>query len=164
MIADVQLKGIAAHVNSLRSDFTVDAATSKVMKSNRSKETAFEITFRKALRKAEILGYRKNLRSLPGQPDIVFTKHKLAVFLHGCYWHRCPKCHPRMPKRNADFWAAKFDYNKQRDQSNIVLLERMGYKVIVLWECEIKVDMMECVNWVRSALELHDNYSPFARG
>lgn len=90
------------------------------------------------------LGYRftvngpKNKR-LPGKPDIVMPGRKTAIFVHGCFWHRHPGCkHATSPKSNIDYWNAKFRRNVERDRQNQRDLSEMGWKVIVIWECELK--------------------------
>lgn len=83
--------------------------------------------------------FRKNDRRYPGKPDIVLPKYRTMVFVHGCFWHYHANC-PFfvMPKSNVDFWKAKLEYNRSRDQANIVKLRAAGWRVIVVWECEIK--------------------------
>ncbi len=78
-------------------------------------------------------------RTLPGKPDIVLPGRKAVVFVHGCFWHRHPGCKiATTPKTNRDYWQAKFARNVERDQANQTELERLGWKVIVIWECELK--------------------------
>lgn len=123
------------------------------MRSNRAKDTGPELTFRKALWTAGLRGYRKNVKSLPGSPDVVFGSAKVAVFVHGCYWHRCPTCTRDLnPKRNAEFWQAKFERNVERDRKAQADLTAMGYRVVVVWECEIKKRIGEAVESVRQAI------------
>lgn len=83
--------------------------------------------------------YRKNVSNLPGKPDIVLSKFKTVVFVNGCFWHAHENC-PWfvLPKSNIDFWQKKFSYNKERDLRNYHLLQQMGWKVIVIWECELR--------------------------
>lgn len=105
----------------------------------RSKDTSIELKVRKYLFS---LGYRYrvNYKDLPGKPDIVFTKKKIAIFIHGCYWHghNCNSRYSHVSKSNTDYWSTKIKRNQERDKRNIELLEKDGWKVIVLWECEIK--------------------------
>lgn len=87
------------------------------------------------------LRYRKNVRSLPGCPDIVLPKYKTVIFVNGCFWHAhegCPKF--VMPASNKEYWSKKLTNNKLRDIKNTALLKHMGWKVIVVWECELKKD------------------------
>jgi len=72
---------------------------------------------------------------LPGTPDAVSKKHKVAIFFHGCFWHGCPK-HHRLPKTNAAYWKKKVEQNKKRDARAAAELEKRGWKVVVVWECE----------------------------
>ncbi|RYG25801.1 very short patch repair endonuclease [bacterium] len=109
------------------------------MQGNRGKDTKPEIALRKALWAAGLRGYRKNVTKLPGKPDVVFVRGRLAVFVHGCYWHQCPHCkRNRTPATNAEYWQAKFAANRERDARQQAQLEDDGWRVLVLWECEIK--------------------------
>ncbi|MDX2177447.1 MAG: very short patch repair endonuclease [Candidatus Sumerlaeia bacterium] len=112
---------------------------SELMARIRSKDTAPELFVR---RLAHALGYRYRLhaKDLPGRPDLVFRKRLKVVFVHGCFWHghtsrRCP--HARLPKSNVAFWAAKIAANRERDLRRIRELRSLGYKSLVLWECEL---------------------------
>ena len=83
--------------------------------------------------------FRVNKKELPGKPDIVLTKYKTIVFVHGCFWHRHKNCRDAStPKTRTDFWQKKFDSNVVRDKRNIYSLDQMGWRVIVVWECELK--------------------------
>ena len=83
--------------------------------------------------------YRKNVAKLPGKPDIVLPKYKTVIFINGCYWHGHENCkYFVLPKSNVEFWQTKIDYNKSRDAINIEKLTSMGWKVITVWECEIR--------------------------
>lgn len=112
---------------------------SKNMSHIRSKDTSIELKVRKYLFS---LGYRYrvNYKELPGKPDIVFTKKKIAIFIHGCYWHghNCNSRYAHISKSNTNYWNTKIQRNQERDKRNIEQLEKDGWKVIVLWECEIK--------------------------
>ena len=84
--------------------------------------------------------YRKNDKHLPGKPDIVLPKYKAVVFVNGCFWHGHTNCiEYRLPKTNTEFWAEKTNNNILRDQENYKKLQELGWKVIVVWECEITV-------------------------
>ncbi|WP_198003717.1 very short patch repair endonuclease [Methanococcoides burtonii] len=124
--------------------------TSRVMSANVGKDTKPELLLRKALRYIGIPGYRLHWKKVPGRPDITYPGGKIAIFVNGCYWHRCPYCNLPLPKSHTDFWAEKFKRNKERDDENIRLLKAEGWKIIVLWECEIKRDVMECAERVRN--------------
>ncbi|MGV8120419.1 MAG: very short patch repair endonuclease [Candidatus Xenobiia bacterium LiM19] len=86
------------------------------------------------------LGYRFRIcrSDLPGKPDIVLSKHKTVIFVHGCFWHRHPGCkYAYTPKTRQDFWIEKFSQNMKRDEKVEGELNDLGWKVIVIWECEI---------------------------
>lgn len=123
------------------------------MRSTKSKNTKPELRLRQALREQKILGYRVHMPGLPGKPDVCFTKQKVAVFVHGCYWHRCPNCALPDPKTNADYWLPKLRNNVERDARHLVALEEAGWRVVVLWECEIKHYLERSVAEVATALK-----------
>ncbi len=101
----------------------------------RGKNTQPEIILRKAVLGAGIRGYRLNYK-LPGKPDIVFPKNKIAIFIDGCFWHKCPKCFIK-PETNKKFWDNKIDSNVKRDRFVNVELREKGWKIIRIWEHEI---------------------------
>lgn len=81
---------------------------------------------------------RRNAKELPGKPDILLERKKVAVFLHGCFWHRHRNCRfTYTPKSNIDFWTKKFAANKKRDAVVKRELKRLGYLVSVIWECQL---------------------------
>lgn len=84
--------------------------------------------------------FRLHRRDLPGNPDLVLPKYKAVIFVHGCFWHGCPVCkHARIrPVANAAYWAKKLDRTLTRDKGNIATLRQMGWRVLVVWECETK--------------------------
>ena len=84
--------------------------------------------------------YRKNDRKLPGKPDIVLSKYRTVIFVNGCFWHHHNCRYFVWPKSNVQFWREKIDRNEERDRKNIRELQEMGWKVIVIWECELKKD------------------------
>lgn len=87
------------------------------------------------------LGYRYRLhaRDLPGNPDLVFRKPRKVIFIHGCFWHRHGACAlARLPKSRLDFWLPKLEGNKLRDQRNKRALAKDGWKVLTIWECQLK--------------------------
>ena len=124
------------------------------MRSNTARDTKPELALRKALWAAGLRGYRKNVRKLPGTPDVVFGPARLAVFVHGCYWHSCPVCtRNRAPKTNAAYWSAKFAGNAERDARNAARLQAEGWRVLVIWKCELKPKRLsEAVARVAEAL------------
>lgn len=80
--------------------------------------------------------YRLHVRTLPGTPDLVFRSRKKVIFVHGCFWHRHPGC-GRLPKSKKRFWVNKLESNRRRDLANIRRLQRSGWQVLVIWECEL---------------------------
>ena len=83
--------------------------------------------------------YRKNDKRLPGTPDIVLPKYKTVIFVNGCFWHGHKNCKCFVvPKTNTDFWGNKIEANKQRDCRKIDALQELGWKVIIVWECQLK--------------------------
>lgn len=95
-----------------------------------------ELRFISILRSRGISGWRRHLRIL-GRPDFVFREYKLAVFIDGCFWHCCPKC-GNMPKNNRLFWKIKLEGNVARDRRVTTELKKMGWKVLRLWEHELR--------------------------
>jgi len=113
-------------------------ATSKSMLSNRPRGTRPEVLMRRALRKTGLTDYKNSCKEIPGRPDIAFPGSKIAVFVHGCFWHRCPRCKLSLPKIHRAFWKRKFERNVIRDRIKKKLLEKEGWKVFVFWECQIR--------------------------
>lgn len=108
------------------------------MRHVRSKDTTPEVAVRSLLHR---LGYRFRLhrRDLPGNPDIVLPKHRVVVFVHGCFWHRHENCkRASLPASNLEYWLAKFERTIQRDKENQRKLKRLRWKVVVVWECETR--------------------------
>lgn len=113
------------------------AARSAVMARVRGKNTRPEMTVRKLVFAAGYR-YRLHVRKLPGSPDLVFHSRKKVIFVHGCFWHRHDNCAAsRIPKSRVDFWSSKLNDNKVRDQRNREALIEVGWKVLVVWECEL---------------------------
>lgn len=135
------------------------AATTKAMKGNRGKGTKPELLLRKALWHGGARGYRLNWKGAPGRPDICFPGRHLAIFVHGCFWHRCPKCHLGLPKSNSEFWKRKFELNVARDQKKERMLLDDGWKVMTVWECELKDGLAETVGKILSKLHTIDQIS-----
>ncbi len=129
------------------------AGRRRIMQSIRSRDTAPELALRIALRAAGARGYRLGLRTAPGRPDIAFLRHKLAVFVHGCFWHRCPHCNLKPPKANAAFWRRKFELNAERDERKRRQLEGLGWEVLEIWECEVNASAADCAQRVKRALD-----------
>jgi len=141
---------------SVRPNFTgVSEAVRKSMKSNRGKNTELEVRFRKALRANGLVGYRVNVRKLPGTPDVAWVGKKVAVFLHGCFWHGCPNCSEKKnlkPSTRAEYWSAKIAANRERDERNRLLLESNGWTVLVFWEHDFKEDPESLVDKTKAVL------------
>jgi DNA mismatch endonuclease (patch repair protein) len=104
----------------------------------RGKDTRPELALRSLLHRS---GYRFRLhdRSLPGRPDIVMPKYRTAIFVNGCFWHRHQDCRlAYTPGSRTEFWAGKFAATVERDSRNAEALKRLGWKVITVWECELR--------------------------
>lgn len=113
------------------------------MQANKSKNTKPELLVRQALRASGWPGYRLHWKKCPGRPDICFPGRKIAIFVNGCFWHRCPHCNLPDPKSNVDFWKAKFARNVARDARNHEELVARGWTVLVIWECALKKGRFE---------------------
>ncbi len=125
------------------------------MRANRSSETGPERLLRKALWAEGLRGYRKNVPSLPGKPDIVFAKRRLCIFVNGCFWHGCPKCgqvRNLRPTRNADYWSQKVQRTVARDERHALELREAGWRVITVWECEVKENLEAVMRQIFEAL------------
>ena len=140
----------------------VSTAPRKSMQSNKRRDTKPEVKLRQLLRRMGYTGYRTDWAKAPGRPDVAFPGRKLAIFVMGCFWHRCPQCHMAVPKKNVDYWEAKFARNIERDQQNLRDLEAMGWKVLVLWEHQLKPKQLpetERIVW-RFVRRPHDPLDP----
>lgn len=137
----------------------VDADTrSWMMRNIRGKDTKPELLLRRALH-ARGFRYRLHHKKLPGSPDLVFPRHRAAVFVHGCFWHRHPGC-PKAstPATREDFWQKKFAENTARDRRNIDQLQLAGWRVLVVWECELaRHALVPTVQHVSDWLMKHPN-------
>ncbi len=112
---------------------------SEVMSLIRGKNTRPEMLVRSYLHRHG-LRYALHRKDLPGKPDIVLPKYKSVVFVNGCYWHRHPECkYAYTPRSNVKFWEMKFNENTTRDASNIRILRKLGWKVFIIWECQIRL-------------------------
>jgi DNA mismatch endonuclease, patch repair protein len=109
----------------------------------KGKNTKLEEIVRKFLF-SKSFRYRKNVKKLPGCPDIVIAKYKTVIFINGCFWHIHENCkYSVLPSSNVEFWQEKLGRNKQRDKENIVKLTGLGWNVIIIWECELKKTVRE---------------------
>lgn len=104
----------------------------------KARNTTPELALRKALRAIGQTGYRLHYVKAPGRPDVAFVGAKVAVFVHGCFWHGCPHCALRKPKSNTAFWSQKLVANKARDARKVRELRRAGWRVLTVWECRLK--------------------------
>lgn len=111
---------------------------SRIMRAVKGVNTGPEMLVRRI---AFSMGYRYRLHraDLPGKPDLVFTRHRKIIFVHGCFWHghNCPRG-ARQPKQNAAYWSAKITGNRVRDATNRATLNKLGWEVLIVWECELK--------------------------
>ncbi|MBL8212441.1 MAG: very short patch repair endonuclease [Bryobacterales bacterium] len=109
-----------------------------------------ELRLIELMRGAGVSGWRRKSK-LPGRPDFVFPRHHLAVFVDGCYWHGCPKCSPGA-KSNIDYWQEKIAGNVKRDRANTRKLKQGGWRVIRIWEHDLKASPMKCLSKIMTAL------------
>lgn len=113
------------------------SARSELMARIRGRDTKPEMLVRRLL---HAMGYRYRLqvKDLPGRPDIVMRGRRKVIFVHGCFWHLHPDCRlARLPKSHLDFWLPKLEGNRARDLVNVEKLEAMGWRVLIVWECEL---------------------------
>ena len=109
----------------------------------KSKDTSIEMIVRRYLF-SKGFRFRKNDTRYPGKPDIVLPKYHTVIFIHGCFWHRHTDCrYATTPGTNAEYWQIKFDRNVAKDKKNSDALEKMGWHVIGIWECELKKDLFD---------------------
>ncbi len=109
------------------------------------KDTSIEVKVRKYLF-SQGFRFRKNVKNMPGKPDIVLPKYKSVVFIQGCFWHRHEGCkRATFPKSNTEYWQKKFDRNTANDRHHNEELRNMGWNVITIWECEINNNYSETV-------------------
>lgn len=119
----------------MKHDLQISAERSAMMRAVRGKDTKPELAVRQTLHR---LGFRFRLhrKDLPGRPDIVLPRHRLAIFVHGCFWHRHAGCkRASSPKTRSEFWNAKFEANVARDDRVQCALQDAGWKVLIVWEC-----------------------------
>lgn len=129
---------------------------SEIMSKIAGKETKPEILVRKYLF-SERFRFRKNVKNFPGKPDIVLPKYKTIIFIHGCFWHGHSCKRGTLPESNIEFWKEKIRKNIERDNRNITELEDKGWKVIVIWQCELKNTKRQEETLNRIVQELRNN-------
>jgi len=118
----------------------------------KGKDTKIEVEVRKYLF-SKGYRFRKNDKRYPGKPDIVLPKYHVAIFVHGCFWHRHEGCKDATtPKTRTEFWLEKFDKNVKNDQIKQEKLRELGWKVIVIWECELKRSFQKTMDKVEKEL------------
>lgn len=118
----------------------------------RAKNTKPEMLLRKELH-ARGRRYRLHVKGLPGKPDIVFTRARLAIFVHGCFWHQHESCiQASKPKSNQDYWSSKLSGNIKRDRRNRDELSALGFRTAVLWECEIEASPQNAADLIEHLL------------
>lgn len=133
----------------------VDKKTrSRMMANIQGRNTKPELTVRKHLHAAGFR-YRLHVNDLPGKPDIVLPRYRTVIFVHGCFWHQHEGCkYAANPKSNKDFWLKKLSSNVSRDKDVINILNKNGWKTIVIWECEAKperiVEIIDAIKIVKN--------------
>ena len=140
-------------------DFLSPLERSERMSRIRSSNTSPELALRRAM---HALGFRFRLhrKDLPGRPDIVLPRYRTAIFVHGCFWHRHDGCKvASTPKSNTEFWIKKFDRNVARDVKSQETLEAQGWRVIVVWECELGSARKATDAALRVASEIRPDHS-----
>lgn len=138
----------------MNTDIVSPEHRSKIMSMIKSKNTKPEMIVRSMCHE---LGFRYRLhrKDLPGSPDLVFPKHRLCIFVHGCFWHRHPGCkYAYTPKSRLDFWLPKLAKNLERDLQVQEKLKELGWKVVIVWECHTK-DREVLHNEIRFAFGLN---------
>ncbi|RVI62684.1 very short patch repair endonuclease [Sinorhizobium meliloti] len=138
----------------VRTTHETDKARSAQMALIKARDTKPELKVRRAIHAAG-LRYRLHAKDLPGRPDLVFRSRRIAVFVHGCFWHQHPdpSCKlARMPKSKLEFWRPKLEGNRQRDLRTRGELEARGWSVLEVWECQTSADELEAlVKRIKSA-------------
>lgn len=132
-------------------DFVSPEVRSGIMRKVRGKNTSPEVVLRKALWKINIRGYRIHPKNIPGNPDILFPRKKLVIFVDGCFWHGCPTCY-RRPKSNEKYWDHKLIKNIARDRIVEEQLLKSGFRCIRIWEHEVKENVKAIVDKINKEL------------
>jgi len=137
------------------SDTVSKEVRSKTMRAIRSKDTKIEYAVFEKLR-TEGIRFRRNVRDLPGKPDIAVKKYKIAVFIDSCFWHGCWR-HCRMPKSNKNYWLPKIEGNKKRDKEVNIWYRKKQWTLLRFWEHQITKDLESCVKRITEAFDAKKN-------
>lgn len=140
------------YVRDIRSPKPKNANVSRVMSSNKAKNSKPEMILRKSLWAEGIRGYRLYPKTLPGRPDVTFPLAQVAVFVNGCFWHRCPHCNYDLPKHNSTFWNEKFNKNVERDKKKTLALQELGWRTITIWECEVRSNIQKQIERIKTLI------------
>jgi DNA mismatch endonuclease (patch repair protein) len=125
---------------------------SEVMSRIKGQDTKLEVKVRSRLFR-DGYRFRKNDKRYPGKPDILLPRYKTAIFINGCFWHNHANCnYAYIPKTRRKFWTEKFKKNKERDKKNLSLLKKMGWKVIIVWECQLQRNFLGRIDKIKSKL------------
>lgn len=128
---------------------------SQQMRLVRSGNTNPELVVRRLLHDAGFR-FRVHRKNLPGKPDIVLPRYKVVVFVHGCFWHAHPGCkNARVPKSNLEYWVGKLNRNVARDDDTARSLTELGWRRIVVWECQIS-DHQTLIEWLSRSIRNED--------
>lgn len=139
-------------------------ARSQNMSRIRSRDTSPELVVRSYLHRSG-LRFRVHARNLPGKPDLVFSGRRALLFVHGCFWHGCPRCvnGTRKVKSNVRYWSAKIEGNRARDARHVAALKEAGWSVFIIWECDVPnaARLARLARRIKS-LPLHSDPPPWA--
>lgn len=145
-------------------DVVRPAVRSAMMSGIRGKNTQPELELRKGLFRRGFR-YRLHLDNLPGRPDIVIRKRKVAVFVHGCFWHSHQGCrYFKIPESNRSFWQLKLKGNGERDKRSVAALLATGWRVAVVWECAIRTNSLQATDAVAAFIERGRGYVEIMEG
>ena len=151
--ASVRSSAISLSPTDPRNPGPSSLAVRAVMTANRGRGTSPERQLARELRSRGAIGYRLNRRVEGVRPDLVYGRAKVAVFVHGCFWHRCATCDLPLPARNRAFWAAKFRRNRARDRQKRARLEAAGWGVVEVWTHELEQEPERAVRRLVSLVE-----------
>ena len=126
---------------------------SRVMSRIRSKDTRPELYVRQAVWR-EGFRYRLHVRKLPGAPDVVLAKYRLAIFVHGCFWHQHGCSKSSRPSSNREYWEQKLDGNVSRDARHQANLKELGWTVATIWECRLEQDTLELIESLKGLRQM----------